>query len=214
MMPAHSAAYVALATVVLALVAWAVLPPDTLKALLREGAPVEAATAALFLLLPGALWALRRPDDEPRTLWALSVLFLAFGAREMDLHRFPGSSVLKVSFYLGDAPLEQKLVAGVAVAAVAAAFLQLAVRHARPLWRAFRRRESWAITVVWFIGIMALSKVLDRSINLLAQDFGLDAPTAVRGLVAALEEIMELGLPVMAGIALLQRRPSPPRERP
>lgn len=203
----HAAFWPPLAALVAALAVWGLLPHEQGLALLKEGAAVERLTELLFFALVPAVWWLRRPGDEGRVLLALSVMFLAFGAREMDLHKYwTGTSVLKVSFYLRDAPLHQKLVALPLVAAVLVAAGWLALRFVRPGWRALRRREPLAVTVACFFATMAVSKVFDRSLNILAEDFGVVFPVSVHALVAALEEILELSLPIIAAVGLLQPR--------
>lgn len=206
------ALWVPLAAVVVALLVWAALPPQQALRLLHEGGPVERSTEILYFLLPLLLWSLRRPGDPVPAGLALSVLFLAFGAREMDLHKaWTGMSVLKVSFYLGDAPLRQKMVALAVVGLVALAAAFLFVRHARPLWRALLRREPVAVTIACFLVTMAVSKVFDRSISILAEDYGIFFAEPVHALVAALEEILELSLPLILALGLAQHRWLPRR---
>lgn len=195
-----------------AVLVWLTLPLEQGLALLAEDAPVEQATALLFLLLAPTVWLMRRPGDEGRVLLAASVAFAAFGARELDLHHaWDGVNVLRVSFYLHEAPLYQKLIAGPVVVAVGIALAYLFLRFTVPVWRALRRREPLAVTIACFFLTMAISKVLDRWVNILTGDFGIQVSVTVDYLSSALEEILELSLPLIAAMGLAQRRRGSPR---
>lgn len=196
-----------LVALVFALGLWLALEPATLKAFTTEGGLVERPTELLYFALAAAMWWWRRPEDELLGWAALCVVFVAFGAREMDLHKaWTGGSMLKLSFYLREAPLVQKLVSGAAVLTVAAAGALLARRYARKVWQDFRRGETVATTVAVFFVTMVVSKVFDRSINILIEDFGVITPAATGVLVGAVEEILELSLPLVAAIGFMQHR--------
>jgi hypothetical protein len=187
---------------------WALVPPRPLAALLKEGGVVETLTEVLFVLVAAAVWYLwPAMRGGWRSRLALSVCFVAFAAREMDLHiAFTGTSVLKVSFYLRDAPWHQKVVALGVVSTVALAMIHLARTYARPYRQAVRDRVPVAVTVTVFGVAMAVAKVLDRSVNVLAGDFGVEVTAATAALVSSLEETLEVSLPILAGLALLQAR--------
>ncbi|MBA3591908.1 hypothetical protein [Methylibium sp.] len=203
--------YLAIAPPVLALLfalgLWLALEPARLKELTAEGGLVERPTELLYFALAAVMWWWRRPGDDLLGWAALCIVFVAFGAREMDLHKaWTGGSMLKLSFYLREAPLVQKLVSGAVVLIVAAAGVFVIRRHARSVWQGLRRRETLATTVAIFLVTMIVSKVFDRSINILAEDFGIVAPVATGVLVGAVEEILELSLPLVAAIGFIQHR--------
>lgn len=203
--------YFAITPPVLALVfalgLWLTLEPATLKALTTEGGLVERPTELLYFALAAVMWWWRRPGDDLLGWAALCVVFVAFGAREMDLHKaWTGGSMLKLSFYLREAPLVQKLVSGAVVLIVAAAGVFLVRRYARKVWQEFRRGETVATTVAIFLVAMVVSKVFDRSINILIEDFGVITPASTGALVGAVEEILELSLPLVAAIGFVQHR--------
>ncbi len=203
-------------TMAFAIAVWLVQPTESVLWLMREEGPVETATSALFFLLALVLYGLRPKLDDRRSWLAMVTLCAAAGAREMDWHKvWTGKSVLKLSFYLGPAPAHQKLLAGALVMLVAAGVIYLVRRHALSLWRDLRAREPVAVTVATLLVTTAITKVLDRSINLLIQDHGIVAAPSIRALVAALEESMELGLPLMVTLAVwqyLRECPGPHRD--
>ncbi|MBA3597521.1 MAG: hypothetical protein H0W40_09090 [Methylibium sp.] len=190
-----------------ALALWLALDPATLKEITTEGGLVERPTELLYFALAAAMWWWRRPGDDLLGWTALCIVFVAFGAREMDLHKaWTGGSMLKLSFYLREAPLVQKLVSGAVVLMVAAAGVFVIRCYAYSVWQGLRRRETVATTVAIFLGTMIVSKVFDRSINILAEDFDIVAPVATGVLVGAVEEILELSLPLVAAIGFVQHR--------
>ncbi|MBA3591738.1 MAG: hypothetical protein H0W38_19670 [Methylibium sp.] len=91
---------------------------------------------------------------------------------------------------------------------MAAAGVFVIRRHARSVWQGLRRRETLATTVAIFLVTMIVSKVFDRSINILNEDFGIVTPVATGVLVGAVEEILELSLPLVAAIGFVQHRRS------
>lgn len=197
---------VAIATLV-ALTAWLVLPAGQVIDLMSETGPIEALSAWGFLLAAVAPWWLHPPRAPLRLLLALSVMLLAFGLRELDWHKvWTGTSMLRVSFYYGPAPLLQKLVSLAALATIAGAALWLLRHTTRPAWRAWTERRPAAVALAMFLVLMAASKVVDRSLNLVFEWSNWAAPQGLIALQLAIEETWELALPVLALLALLRWR--------
>ncbi|MEF7612829.1 hypothetical protein V4F39_02830 [Aquincola sp. MAHUQ-54] len=197
----------ALFAVVLSLLLWLALPRDTVIDLIHEGGPIENLTVLLYVLAVAALWWVGGPADERLGRIGVGVMLLAFAARELDLHKaLTGTSVLKVSFYLRDAPLHQKLIALPIVLAIAAAGLWLLVRFAKPVWQQLRLRRPLAVTVAAFIVTLVATKIIDRSFAILAEDFGIVMSASVDTVLSALEEIGECALPVIAAVGVWQYR--------
>ncbi len=184
---------------------WLLLPPGQVMHVLREGGPVEGLTEKLYFILAAALWFSPRQKGEWRITLALTVLLVAAGAREMDLHKsLTGFSVLKVSFYLQDRPLSTKLIALCCVGPVAAAALYLLHTQGRALWQRLRLHEPVAGNLAIFFVTLVVTKVLDRSLNILAQDFSIPSSPSTEALVSAFEEVGELSLPMIAMVARWQ----------
>jgi hypothetical protein len=115
-------------------------------------------------------------------------------------------SALKVSFYLGSAPLQQKLGGLAVLLPVVLAFAYLGLRHGGAVLQGLRRRDPVAVTVAVFLITIVLSKLIDRSENVLLEDYGYRFEEWMSGLRAALEESLELCLPVLVWVGVLQRR--------
>lgn len=182
-------------------------PPQRVIELMGEEGPVERLTAIGFFLLAPLVWLLRRRGDPGATLAALAAVFIAFGAREMDWHKaWTGTSVLRVSYYLGPAPTQHKLVALAVLAVFVLALGWLVFRHFRATWQALRRGEPVAVSVAVFIATIGVAKGLDRSYSILTEDFGWPLSVAVQAAVVSLEECLELTLTLIALLALWQNR--------
>jgi hypothetical protein len=199
--------FVAIGAAVLAGVAWLLLPTSTIAAVVVENGLVEWATVAVYGMAIVVLCWNRRAVSDRRAWAALLVVVLAFAAREMDLHvAWTGISTLKVRFYLGDAPLHQKIIGFLAAAATGVALLYLVVRQGMPTLRRLRQQNPYAITTVVFFGTLVVSKMLDRSFSVLTEDYGVAISESVRVLVQATEEMLELALPALIALGVLQGR--------
>jgi hypothetical protein len=188
------------------LLAWLALPPRTVLALMDEHGPVESLTALLYALCTVAVW-LERDRARPGTAIAVAVVVFSNYVRELDLHKaYDGVSVLRLTWYAGDAPLAVKLVAAVIVGAVAAALLWLLRRHGRGVWQGWRQRVPLATTVVTFVFTALAAKLVDRTGSVLPHDLGIVLTPAQSALRFALEESLEFALAMQVVLGLVQRR--------
>lgn len=122
--------------VLAALVCWQLWTPEQAEHYLAETGVVERGSAVLYLVAALAVWAARDAGRPLRFWLALSVLFTAFGLRELDAHKLwtDGESMLKLSWYGSAAPLAHKLVAALVLLAVIWAVVHLLRRGARDAW--------------------------------------------------------------------------------
>ena len=202
---AWPALHIFLLTLLCALVAWYVMPLASQAWLLQESGLIEAPTAGLFglLALIGLLW---RPPHSSRISWlAVCILCAAAGAREMDWHsRWTGKSIFKVSYYLDAAPWAHKILALLALLLVFASAIYLVWKYALQLWQGLLHSNPFARTVATLFFTLVFSKILDRSVNLLIEDFGVAVAPATAMLVKMMEETCELSLPLMVALAVWQ----------
>lgn len=175
-------------------------------AVLEENGPVEKSTvllylAAVFCVLMVRVAFLSRPDRV-----AICVLLLAFAAREADWHQAHWDTSLL------EAPLSRILAAMAALAPVAIAAGWLA----RRTWCASRAIRAWrqwrpeATTLLTFAAVIGAAIILDQlPASLVGQPdlFTAGSSAAFGGyLMLSFEEILELALPVLALLAILQAR--------
>ncbi|RYF42006.1 MAG: hypothetical protein EOO25_08090 [Comamonadaceae bacterium] len=180
-------------------------PADVVDWTAEEGF-IERSTLMLYFLAALAVAGDRERLHAP--VWiALAALLAAAAGRELDWHKtFTGTSMLKLSYYLGEAPLRHKLAALAILACLVAAAAYLALRFARSTWRGLRARDAAAVTAATFLACMVISKLVDRSLTVLAQDWHLSISAQARSLQLAVEELMELELPALVLLGLVQLR--------
>jgi hypothetical protein len=200
------AAWLTLACVVAALALWLVLPSAQVLALMDEHGPVEVLSAGGYLLAAAAIW-LGHERAHRATALALGWVLLAMFARELDWHKAAtGSSVLRLSWYAGDAGPLTKLVAGALVLSVVAALAWLAVRHGRAWWAQLRRGVPVAWTVLVFFATLAAAKAVDRAGSVLPQMMGAELGAPHAALRIALEEALEFALALHVLLGWWQQR--------
>jgi hypothetical protein len=194
----------AVAVAVIAIALGYTLPVERLARLMAENGPVESTTVAFYLVAALLLAVLRPAAVSRRTVFMLTVLLAAFGARELDLHKtLTGTSMLRVSFYGGDAPLLQKTISLLLLAPVVVALVGLARRTPR-LLRRVQRGDAAAMTLAVFAVTLLVSKVADRLVNILLSDLSIPVSPRLSAVVLSLEEILELSLPLLACLAWAQ----------
>lgn len=147
------------------------------------------------------------------------VLCLAAAAREADLHGgLTGMSVLKIRYYIEPAhSIGARLLAAAVVLAVVAAFVMVAIHVFRRAAQTGGWRQRWVQVAVGAFVVGVLAKLVDSTPAPLMKA-GVEIPLTLREMLGALEEHLELLLPmlVIAAVAVyvgsgLRRRASPPR---
>jgi hypothetical protein len=154
------------------------------------------------------MWWMRKPGEDLLSWASLFMLLAFFAARELDLHKaFTDISMLKIKFYLGAYPLHEKLASLAVMAVFFAAAWRLFRTYGKWFVAALRRREPAAITVVGFLAALVLSKAFDRSIDVLRDAFHVTESASMTALSQAFEETLEMALPLLVWLGLVQRRP-------
>lgn len=197
--------------VALAALAWPLDLADY-RAVFSEQGPFEWLSIMFWigLALACAVQAAPLADGRGRgrNLVMLAVVALLLAMREADWHyKLAGGNVLRFKFYTqGSASFEVKLIAAVIV--MVGLFVVL-----RALWLGFqvlRHRAAWREPWTWTLAVgllaMAGTKLLDRSLNVLRESFGLSLPEQTGHLIGAWEEGFECALPLIFGLALWQWR--------
>lgn len=184
-------------------IAASLLPAETGVALVREGGPVETATAALYLI--AAIWLLARSfRDRPRWHLTAGLMVVLLLLRELDMHaRFTTMGVLKSRYYLSpDVPGDEKAVVSVVMIIILVIVLRFGWRNAPSFFRRLRSRHAPALAVAAALGTAVLSKTLDSlsgPIRQVLRPLYHDSKTYLR----VYEEIFELAIPLFILLALL-----------
>lgn len=168
---------------------------------LSEEGPVEIMSALGYGLCVAVLfWLL--PTWSGR--WPAAGVLIFFMLRELDFHkRLTTMSILKSKFYLGDeVAMPEKLAGGAVVAVVLYLFYRL-IRFEAPAWfKQLRQGQACAYGVL-FAGLLILvSKSLDGLARKLL-DVGILISEQASTHATMVEEVLELGIPIMIGLAIV-----------
>ena len=196
----------ALTAVVLSLINFVLLPSSTVIALMQENGPIETATVIAYYLALAICWLFGRQSMRRTTMLAVSIVLLAGAARELDLHKAMfGVSILSTNFYAGADALQ---IAGalLVLAPVLVSLLYLVLRYGRRFVAELKCRQPVAVTIATILVILPFAKILDRSLSILAESVGYIAPAALVALTQSLEEPVELLLPLLVCIAVMQEQ--------
>ncbi|MBT2336852.1 phosphatase PAP2 family protein [Variovorax paradoxus] len=170
-------------------------------AMLQEDGPVENGTVLLYLAAVFCVLMVRVAPLSRLDRTAICILLLAFAAREADWHLAHfGTSLL-------EAPGSRMLAAAILVPiAIAAGWLAKRAWSASCAMRSWRQWRPEATTSLTFIAVIGTAVILDQ---LPAQPgwFAAGSSPVFQGyLMLSFEEILELALPVLALLAILQAR--------
>jgi len=181
---------------------------EQFRAVFSERGPFERLSPPFWLLLALTMFLAdwRLPRASALKLATVGCVPVLFAMREADWHyKLAGENVLKLKFYVhGVAAPHVKIVAGIVVVlglVVLLRSLYLGYRHLRTPG-AFAQTWTWSL----LIGMATLigTKVLDRSINLAGEWFGIVWSESTGHLIGAYEEGFECALPLIFMVALVQ----------
>ncbi|MFG6583126.1 hypothetical protein [Sulfitobacter sp. 1A12779] len=178
------------------------LPSATQTTLLAEGGFYESLSVVGYILCILALiWTLR---GAVLRVWYLPLVLAVVAARELDLDKILFTrGLFKARQYTGEGvPLGERLIAGLILALIVTAILLMLWRHARPYLTALFRGRAWAGAVLLGIGFTVAYKLLDGIARKLAP-LGIEVSADAERTAFVVEEIGELGIPVMFLVAIL-----------
>lgn len=199
--PRTAAAAVLLVAAVAVCIGLAVPHPLPLQ-FIEEGGVIETVTIFAYLVAVLGILLLRSPQMSRRDVLAVSVVLLAMGAREADLHTaMYGISILKSRFYLNAQP-HQVLGALSVLAPVAASAAWLLYRYARCWLQPWSQWSTSTVTTAMLFAVVVIAKMLDRAPDVL----GLvgHGSASLLHVMLALEEVFELSLPLFVLLAVAQ----------
>lgn len=173
--------------------------------LTEEDGLIENLTLVFYLF--AAVFVLIYPKEIIKAMskWAIAILMLAMLAREADLHKFLGMSLLKIKFWLSnETAILNKIIAAAILLIVLCAVLILAISSLKTLMIDLRKKENYAISILMFFIVLITSKILDRSVNMIYELTGWMAPNWIVSIQLPQEEFLECLLPILVVIAIIQ----------
>lgn len=189
----------------IALLCWMLVPAADMLAFVAEGGVVETLTLVAYVIaIFGVVFYGKAARVSTRS--ALVVILAYMLMRELDLHKSVSTeSILKSKFWLGSQiPVTDKLLAVMILLPIFCALLWLVLKKTSHFLRGLFDRQAWAISVFCFLAVLCISKSIDRSLNVLADMLHTRFPSWLVALQVSQEEFMELMLPVLVLVAVLQ----------
>lgn len=183
------------------LLSW-VLEENERKLLLKEGGWVESATAlayffcAAFMAYKGKLAYLKK---YPHIF--LLIIFLMF--RELDFDsRFTTTGIFKIRFFTGShVPITEKIIGVIVILLLLYIVFAILYRHTKDFLSGLKKRSIVDFGVLISCILLALSQSLD-GLDRKLKSFGIIVSKAVSMHAGAVEEILELGVPICIIITL------------
>ncbi|EDQ05506.1 hypothetical protein DSM14862_02493 [Sulfitobacter indolifex] len=185
------------------------LPVTTQETLLAEGGFYESLSVVGYgLCIAALIWTLR---GAVLRVWYLPLVLAVMAARELDLDKSLFTrGLFKARQYTGDdVPLGERLIAALILVIIICAILLMLWRHVRPFFAALFQGRAWAGAVLLGIGFTILYKLLDGIARKLAP-LGIEISADAERTAFVVEEIGELGIPVMFLAAILLWPGAPP----
>jgi hypothetical protein len=186
--------YITLSIMGISILAMFNIDETTARSMLKDDGLVQILTATVliascFLCLQRALRKI-----PPAFKWAeLSYLLLIYAMREMDFHRlFTEEHVSRWKLYAGPFPLHEKIIGGVVVLLTIIIMLHFIGSNLPIFWRSLKKKQSWAVHVIFWAVLLFSSQMLDKS-----RWHGIFVEVA-------LEENMEFGAAIMVLMILLK----------
>lgn len=171
--------------------------------LFKEDGLVEQLSPILYgacILLILAMGGIRFGFTRGRSL---VLMLFALTLRELDFHvRFTTMSITKLKFYLSDTvPLHEKVPAIIVIGLLGWLALTLLRTYTRPVLKGLMRLEPASVATVIALMLIALSEWLD-GVRRYLEMFGITLDRRAINWVGAIEETVELGIPVFALLAI------------
>lgn len=164
---------------------------------LKEGGVVESVSAlgyllcAAFIVYKGKLIYLKR-------YYYLFLLIIFFMLRELDFDkRFTTMGILKSKFFISnDVPWVEKIVGAMVIALLLFIVFSILYRHSKDFYYGLKKHSVISFGALIVAILLGVSKSLDGTARKLNQ-FGVEIGEKTSMHVSALEEILELGIPII-----------------
>jgi hypothetical protein len=188
----------------LALLSYALLlNEDSRNSLIKEGGFVESASALGYLLC--AIFAAYKGKIVfLKQYHYFFTLLIFFTLRELDFHdKYTTMGIFKTRFYISDkVPFSEKLIGTIVVGVLLYIVFIILHRHFKQFWLGLKRHSPPAISVLIAVILIFVSRLVD-GIGRKLIGFGIELSDVAMSYAEAIEEIIELGIPIFIFISFL-----------
>ncbi len=164
--------------------------------LLKENGPIEMMSAAGYVV--AVVFFLIKFRRSATALWYFPLLMLAMGLRELDFHvRFTTINMTKARYFFTEGvPPGEKAVVAAVLLVLACAGVTMLVKEGRAFWTSLKQRQPAGVGVSLAIMLGVCSLVLDALPRKLLK-WGITVSDFPSFAISVLEEVVELGIPLM-----------------
>ena len=176
--------------------------PVEAKFILGEAGPIERASAMGYFLCAGYML-LGGGREFIKKYNYIFVLVVLFGFRELDFDkRFTTMGILKSRFYLSsEVSALEKFVGLIVIALLLWAVIKIVRNHLASTIANLIEFNERAVGVVMIFVLLAVSKRIDGIARKL-KPFGIETSQQISFLASSVEEVMELGIPILMIVVL------------
>lgn len=174
-----------------------VLDGDKRNLLFDEGGIVEIASALGYFLCAAQIL-YKGKINYFREYYYFWVLIIMFGLRELDFHkRFTTMGILKIKFFIStEVPFIEKLIGFLIVLLLLHATITMYKKHFRQFIEGLKNHSTIHFGILIALLLLGVSKTLDgisRKLGSIGKEIGIQ----VYQHLAAFEEVLELGIPII-----------------
>ena len=170
---------------------------------LEEDGVIESATAwgyfvcVAFMIYKGKLSYLKRHHD-------LFLLIVFFMLRELDFDKkFTTIGLLKIQFFISNrVPLVEKTIGAIFVLSLVYVVFSILYRYSRDFWVGLKNHSIVSLGALIVVIFLVVSKSLD-GISRKLSEFGIEIGDRASMHASAVEEILELGIPMILLLTLI-----------
>lgn len=139
-----------------------------------------------------------------RKFWYIHATFILFAFRELDFHKkFTTMGIFKSKFYLSpQVPVVEKFFASMVLMLLLLIAYLIVKNHGKSFWQGIRERNFFALTLSLPILLLIVSKSIDGLARKLS-GLGIEVSHNIDRFASSVEEVFELGIPVMFLIAMV-----------
>lgn len=179
------------------------LTKQEMQSVFSEQGPFEVLSAVFWAAL--GLLCLMTAKQAPRRLIPCGIAAFVGCARELDLHTaITGMSIFKSHYYLKTpAPIGEKLLVGLLAIAIIVVLIDVLLAGFRAL-RQGALQQDWMRTAMLAFVTTGFTKVLDKLQSYVHDFTGHWLPQIYGLIINALEEGVEMSLPLLFIVALVQ----------
>ncbi len=178
----------------------------TAEKLSREGNLIENLTVILYF--SGIVYLLFIESGNWKFRYYSAFVVSLFVLRELDIHsRLTSIRINNFSYYVEPTiPLVERVAVGIVLLICTYALIRYMINYGRHLISGMRNRYGYSLTTVAALVVMLIVKLLDSSPRILHENFVIILSNEVKMAMRVVEEMLELGIPLLILLACLQYR--------